>query len=163
MNYLIEQGQEVSPGELGYVVVTRLDGYSMPLIRYYLGDFAIKEDPAKVCGCGRNFPMLKQIVGRDTDIVKTHSGRMLIVHFFTGILKHFSCDQTIPDSSEENLDGFILEYIPELDLFEMQILNDIQEIIESKINEEIKIEFLKVDEIKPTASGKPQIIKSFLK
>lgn len=162
LELLNEQGQEVAPGELGYVVVTRLDGFSMPLIRYYLGDLAIKEDPTKICGCGRNFPMLKQIVGRDTDIVKTRSGRMLIVHFFTGILEHFPAIKQFR-IVQEHLDGFVLEYIPEPDLFEMKILNDVQEIIESKINEEIKIEFLKVDEIKPTASGKPQIIKSLLK
>jgi phenylacetate-CoA ligase len=106
--------------------------------------------------------MLRKIVGRDTDIVKTRSGRMLIVHFFTGILEHFPAIKQFR-IVQKNIDGFILEYIPEPDLFEMKILEDVQEIIESKINEKVKIEFLKVDEIKPTASGKPQIIKSLLK
>ena len=43
LELLDKDGNEVAPGELGYVVVTRLDAFSFPLIRYYLGDLAIKE------------------------------------------------------------------------------------------------------------------------
>ena len=35
-------------------------------------------------------PMLKQIIGRDTDIIYSPKGKALIVHFFTGIFEHYS-------------------------------------------------------------------------
>jgi len=57
---LDKNGNEVKAGEIGYVVVTRLDAFSFPLIRYYLGDLAIKADENKKCTCGRAFPMLKK-------------------------------------------------------------------------------------------------------
>lgn len=157
-----DNGIEVGVGELGRVVVTRLDGFSMPLIRYYLGDLAVKENPEMKCKCGRSLPILKRIVGRDTDIVKTKSGKVLIVHFFTGILEHFPAIRQFR-IVQQNREGFILEYIPEQALFREEILTEIKEIMESKINEPMDINFVKVDVILPTSSGKPQIIKSLLK
>ena len=41
------------------------------------------------CPCGRGFPALERIEGRETDVVLTPSGNRLIVHFFTGVLSHF--------------------------------------------------------------------------
>ena len=77
----------VPVGELGRVVVTRLDARAMPLVRYSLGDLAVwgeRPDDAEL-----GFPVLERIVGRDTDIVETPSGRHLIVHTFTGIFEFF--------------------------------------------------------------------------
>ncbi len=42
LEILDEYNNEVPDGNIGRVVVTRLDGYSMPLIRYANGDLAIK-------------------------------------------------------------------------------------------------------------------------
>lgn len=154
-------GREVSPGELGYVLVTRLDGLKMPLIRYYLGDLAIKEDPDKRCTCGRAFPMLRQIVGRDTDIVRTRSGKFLIVHFFTGIMEHFPAIRQFR-IVQEDLDSIILEFIPETKIFDSGILDTLRDLIQSKANEKFTIHFREVQHIEATKSGKPQIIKSRL-
>src|SRR5690606_5246760 len=41
LELLDSQGKHVEDGELGYVVVTRLDARAMPLIRYYTGDLAV--------------------------------------------------------------------------------------------------------------------------
>ena len=85
---LDQNWEEVPDGEMGRVVLTKLDGYAMPLIRYYTGDLAVKlprdeyPDQRKFA-----FPLLKKVVGRDTDIVYTASGKKLIVHFFTGIFE----------------------------------------------------------------------------
>ncbi len=161
LELLDKNGNEVQPGELGYVVATRLDAYAMPLIRYYLGDLAVAEEPKKRCPCGRPFPMIKQIIGRDTDIVRTASGKHLIVHFFTGIFEH------IPEIRQfrviqNTLDEIILEYIPNRDDFNPEILKKIHHTIEEKLNEPIRISFNEVDLIPATPSGKPQIIQSLI-
>lgn len=161
LELLDKEGNEVADGEPGFVVVTRLDGYTMPLIRYYLGDIAIREKKEVFCSCGRKLPMLKQVVGRDTDIVRTRSGKLLIVHFFTGIFEYFDQIKQF-QVIQENLDSISIEYIPEKN-FQLSVLQDVKSVIETKLEEKIDIQFKEVQEIKPTASGKPQIIKSLIK
>jgi len=160
LELLDKDGVEVAPGELGYVVVTRLDAYAMPLIRYYLGDLAIKMDTKEKCMCGKPFPMLEKIVGRDTDIVRTKSGKYLIVHFFTGIFEHIKEIEQFR-VIQNNLDGIIIEYIPRI-IFYNQILNNIKIQIQQYIQEPFNIDFIKVEHIPDTPSGKPQIIVSNL-
>ena len=66
LEVLNEDGDPCAPGETGRVVVTPLDNFAMPLIRYDIGDFAEVGEP---CPCGRGLPVLKRIVGRIQDMV----------------------------------------------------------------------------------------------
>ncbi len=51
-----EMGRNVAPGRLGRVLITTLENYLMPLVRYDLGDYAVAAEGA--CGCGRTLPRL---------------------------------------------------------------------------------------------------------
>jgi phenylacetate-CoA ligase len=53
-----------SPGMVGRVVVTTLQNFAMPLVRYDIGDLAEVGDP---CPCGRGLPVLRRIAGRVSD------------------------------------------------------------------------------------------------
>jgi phenylacetate-CoA ligase len=58
----------------GRIVVTDLLNYSMPLIRYEIGDvgeWAENQD----CRCGRHLPLLKDVQGRITDFLILPDGR----------------------------------------------------------------------------------------
>ena len=160
LELLDDKGEEVKPGELGHVVVTRLDAFAMPLIRYYLGDLAIKKAPEEKCKCGRPYPMLEKIVGRDTDIVKTRTGKHLIVHFFTGIFEHITEIRQFR-VIQDSLDGIIIEYIPEKSFVD-GVLNSLNAKIMEHIHEPFKVYFREVKSIPDTPSGKPQIIVSNL-
>ena len=163
LEILDDQGKEVNVGEIGNVVVTRLDAYAMPLIRYSLGDLAIKEAEEIKCKCGKPFPLLRKIIGRDTDLVQTPSGKKLIVHFFTGIMEH-KTEIIQFRVVQEDTQCFILEYIPERDDLNVdEILLQIKLEMEQKADEKLNIKFRKVPQILPTPSGKPQIIISNLK
>lgn len=156
-----KQGKPVADGEMGYVLITRLDCYSMPLIRYYLGDIAQKPANEKPCACGRHFSQLERIIGRDTDIVFTPSGKSMIVHFFTGIMEF------VPEIKQfrviqRELSSIEMEYIPDRD-FSEEVLKKVEHEIHSHLGEAFPISFTRVNEIPATASGKPQIIQSFLK
>ncbi len=156
-----DEGSPVPNGTLGKVLVTRLDNYVMPLIRYYLGDLAVIDEDQTPCMCGRNLPILKQIIGRDTDIVKTASGKFMVVHAFTGIFEH------IPEIRQfkiiqNNLESIEIEYIKDKG-FNPGVLDTIQDKIHNYLNEPYPISFVEVESIAPTSSGKPQIIQSFLK
>jgi phenylacetate-CoA ligase len=154
-------GKEVEDGEIGNVVVTHLDAYEMPLIRYSLGDLAIKlpkqEYPNKR---DLQFPLLMKIIGRDTDIVYTKSGKSLIVHFFTGIFEHYSEIKQFR-VIQNDLSFITIEYIPE-NSFNIKVLREIEDKIILELGEKIVIKFVSTDIIPNTPSGKPQIISSTL-
>jgi phenylacetate-CoA ligase len=59
---LNEQGKPCGVGEIGRVVVTPLNNFAMPLVRYDVGDTAEIGPP---CACRRGLPVLTQIIGRD--------------------------------------------------------------------------------------------------
>ena len=78
---LNNEGNYQDAGELGRIVVTNLNNYSMPLIRYEIGDMAIASD--RTCSCGRGLPLLEKVVGRTTDVISSPSGKLLHGEFFT--------------------------------------------------------------------------------
>lgn len=156
-----EFGNRIPPGEMGRVIVTRLDNFSMPLIRYDLGDLAeLAPGIEKQCGCQRWSPLLRRIVGRNTDIVKTRSGKNMIVHFFTAIFEH------IPEIKQfkviqRTLDEIEIHYIAGSG-FEKTVLERIEKMIHDHLDEKFPISWLETADISATKSGKPEIIKSFL-
>ncbi len=161
LEILDDDNNPVPDGQLGNVVATRLDGWAMPLIRYRLGDLAVKL-PADKYPENRKlqFPLLQKIIGRNTDVIKTRSGQFLVVHFFTGIFEHIP--QIVQFRAiQENFDGIAIEYIPGPD-FRSDLLLKIEKEITSKIHEPFRIEFKKVEYIPPTASGKPQMVLSLI-
>jgi phenylacetate-CoA ligase len=151
----------VPDGTLGYVLLTRLDCFSMPLIRYYVGDLAVKLPREKYPEKREMyFPLLERVIGRDTDIVITPSGKKLIVHFFTGIFEF------IPEIRQfmviqREINGIEIHYIPGSG-FNGSILEKLEKIFFDKIQEHLNINWKEVDIIPPTASGKPQLIQSFI-
>lgn len=60
----------------GEIVITHLDAYGMPLIRYRTGDVG-RRKPGR-CACGRGLPMLDVVAGRTTDFI----------HLPSGVIKH---------------------------------------------------------------------------
>lgn len=71
----------VCEGEEGRVVITNLHNYSMPLIRYEIGDRAVL-GPEK-CRCGSPLPTLKDVTGRVTDNFVTSDGSIVHGEYFT--------------------------------------------------------------------------------
>jgi phenylacetate-CoA ligase len=55
----------VKPGKPGEIYITLLTNFTMPLVRYRIGDTVIGSD--RTCKCGRGLPVLKDVVGREVD------------------------------------------------------------------------------------------------
>ena len=87
---LVANGKVVQPGELGETVITSLNQYGMPFIRYKNDDLGIYEP--NNCTCGRCMPILREVTGRvwdclvDTDgsVVHWSSIAHIIVQKFKG-------------------------------------------------------------------------------
>lgn len=65
---------ETVPKPAGKVVITDLLNYSMPLIRYEVGDVAAWAEDQN-CACGRHLPLLTEVQGRTTDFLVLSNGR----------------------------------------------------------------------------------------
>jgi phenylacetate-CoA ligase len=160
---LDDDNQPVSDGEMGHIVVTRLDAFSMPLIRYRIGDLGIKlpldQYPTKR---KYQYPLLQQVVGRESDVVVLPDSRKLIVHSFTGVFEY------IPEIKQfkviqESVDGITIEYIKGKNFSETTLESTEKELREKIRYDNFLIRFKEVDFIPASASGKPEIIESRLK
>tara|TARA_R100001440_G_scaffold47446_5_gene67367 strand:- start:38596 stop:39936 length:1341 start_codon:yes stop_codon:yes gene_type:complete len=72
VEFLDENNQPVPAGVPGKIVVTDLNNYAMPLIRYRVEDVGVFS--ARNCACGRGFPILERLEGRVADFLKLQSG-----------------------------------------------------------------------------------------
>ena len=155
VEYLNDQDKPVSLQESGNLVVTRLHPGPMPLIRYRIGDLGIQGSQER-CPCGRGFDRMQSIEGRDTDVVVTPSGNRLIVHFFTGILEHFSEIESF-QIIQEDANSLRFLFVP------MRSYNDsVQEKIIDQFYEKglmgMKIQFEKVKTIPTPVLGKRRFV-----
>jgi phenylacetate-CoA ligase len=66
-----DAGRACAPGECGRVLVTTLQNFAMPLIRYEIGDYAVAGAP---CACGRSLPVLARILGRRRNMLRLPDG-----------------------------------------------------------------------------------------
>lgn len=102
-SYIVEllvDGRPAKPGEIGEIVITDLNNFSVPLIRYRIGDLAAAVDQTQPCPCGRGLSRIGRIEGRTQAIVHCADGTWLpgsfFAHFFKEyehILRHFQVVQ----------------------------------------------------------------------
>ncbi|MFT5754613.1 MAG: phenylacetate-CoA ligase [Flavobacterium sp.] len=153
----------VKDGLLGNILVTCFTNKAQPFIRYRLGDLGailpIEKYPKER---KFNYQLIEKIVGRETDIVKTPNGKSLIVHSFTGIFEFY------PEIKQykiiqKNLNSIEIEYIIDAYFeFDASILEKIKSQIDAITDKSLDINFIKVEKIASTPSGKPQIIESLV-
>ena len=68
---LDDSDQPCKPGEIGRLVLTPLHNFSTPLIRYENGDYVELGD---ACSCGRGLPVIKQVMGRERNLLTLPDG-----------------------------------------------------------------------------------------
>ena len=148
---LDEQSREVRNQE-GRVVVTTLHNYSMPLIRYDIGDVAVAGGWG--CDCGRNSLLLKKVVGRTLGYFKKADGSLAHSHFlvqalfFRDWIKRF---QIIQDEIDHVLIKVQLNENEEANKSDVE---DITRKTKILMGENCKVDFDFVENISRTASGK---------
>jgi phenylacetate-CoA ligase len=84
LEVLDADNRPVKEGGVGKVIVTNLHNYSMPLIRYEIGDMAIAGP--QTCRCGSSLPSLKKVTGRITDHFILKNGTTVPAEFFIHLL-----------------------------------------------------------------------------
>jgi phenylacetate-CoA ligase len=92
-SYIVEvlkEGRPALPGEVGEVVITDLNNYCMPFIRYRIGDLAVAIDGRASCPCGRGLPRIGNIEGRVQSIIIGGNGCYLPGTFFAHFFKEYT-------------------------------------------------------------------------
>ncbi len=149
---LREDGTPCAPGETGEVVVTGLMCKHQMLIRYRLGDVARWD--AAACPCGRQMPVLQEVVGRIEDVVIGPDGRELVR--FHGIFvnqPHVREGQII----QEALDRIRVKVVPVAG-FNAADEADITARIQQRLGAQVAVIVEAVAEIPRTKAGKFQAV-----
>ncbi|MFQ5963206.1 MAG: phenylacetate--CoA ligase family protein [Candidatus Scalinduaceae bacterium] len=73
-------------GTPGSAVITTLNAFAMPLIRYRLGDICTFLE--KTCSCGSSFPLIGPPIGRESDMIRLPSGKILSPFVFSHFLRN---------------------------------------------------------------------------
>ena len=71
----LEEDRPVGWGKCGVVVLTTLNAFAMPFIRYRLGDTCMLLNNS--CSCGTTFPLIGPPTGREDDMIQLPSGKLL--------------------------------------------------------------------------------------
>jgi len=143
--------QPVGTGEIGRIIVTNLNNFAMPFIRYEIGDMGIGAE--RICSCGRGLPLLDSVIGRQTDIITSPSGKLLHGEFFTHLfygldgIKQFRVVQ-------ETRDDLYVFIVPGQDFEKQNAFKLLEDTIHQYGDEAFRIHFEILDKISPAASGK---------
>ena len=151
-NYFVEfvrDGRPAAPGEPGDILLTALDLYSFPLLRYRVEDVGSPADG--LCACGRGLPLMRMVEGRVQDILTLPGGRYLPGEFFPHLFKDFDIVQF--QVVQESLEHLTVRMVRGPRLAEQQLAYLTQRITEyTGAGVTVDMEF--VDTIPTTASGK---------
>ena len=70
-----ESGRQMPAGVEGELVVTHLATAAFPMVRYKTGDIGVMS--VRRCDCGRTLPVLAEVRGRSTDMIRTADGNIM--------------------------------------------------------------------------------------
>jgi phenylacetate-CoA ligase len=138
----------------------------MPLIRYNLDDFTVPTDER--CGCGRSWPVIKQIIGRMSDFFTMPSGRKITPWLLQGTISKESRKNMFLIKQyqivQESRDKILVKIVEGRD-FDPEIIPRIKRGMADvcyKINERVDVEINLVDRIPRDRTGKRREFISLL-
>lgn len=147
---LINNGQPVEAGQPGEVVITELENYAMPFIRYGNGDVArLAGEP---CRCGRGLPVLQELMGRKNGFFTTPEGKLVSGIYFVRKLREWPGIEKyrVHQPSVDRIDIFFKsDEEPGEDWLETQ-----RREFRAHLGNSIQMTFTRVEEIPSTPAGK---------
>jgi phenylacetate-CoA ligase len=132
------------------LIITHLENYVMPFIRYRIGDIGILSE--ELCPCGRGLPLLKSLEGRTNDILLTPSDKSVHSLSMVYIMRDIKNIKQFKVVQEER-DRLVIKIVKESNFAEVDAVYIIRKIKEL-MGKEINIFFEFVNEIPKEPSGK---------
>lgn len=81
----LHEDMAVASGERGEIAYTGLYNYTMPLIRYSIGDIGVPSN--ELCPCGRGLPLMKLIEGRCDAFMTAPNGQIFSPIIWTVLMR----------------------------------------------------------------------------
>jgi phenylacetate-CoA ligase len=152
IEFVKEDGSLCRPGEIGRILLTDLNNYGMPFIRYEVGDLGIPSE--RICPCGRHLPLMDRVAGRTLDVIHLPGGRYLTGLFFTHLLlmgdypglEAFQFQQTAADQ--------IVGRFVRGPGWREENITRMHQIVRRNLGDDVHLSFEFVEKIPLTASGK---------
>ena len=141
------------------IIVTNLNNYVFPFIRYKTSDAVIPSD--KNCIFGNNFPMVKNIIGKNIIGFTAPNGRRLSSVDFGAFFEHYhkhtqAVNQFQVIQKDEKT--MLIKIVPSV-IYNERIKKDIENRLSADLVEgSMKIEVIPVERIKPENNGKTKVL-----
>ena len=158
---LLVDGRKAHPGEVGEIVITDLNNFSVPLIRYRIGDLAVAVEQ-KDCKCGRPHSTIGEITGRTQALIGCSNGVWLPGGFFGHFFKDYEYAVKHYQIVQEVFGEFEIRVVPNPQ-FNKLIENKIIENMKNFAGADSKITLKLVDSIPMVRTGKRSPVVSNLK
>tara|TARA_Y100001958_G_scaffold160115_1_gene166519 strand:- start:18631 stop:20022 length:1392 start_codon:yes stop_codon:yes gene_type:complete len=146
----LDENDQVVYDEPGRLVVTDLDNFTMPLIRYEVGDIGVISK--QKCICGRHNNVLKEVTGRLSNALVLANGNKIAPSYWSVLLRPY---RSIIQSCINVIDGRHIEVY-----LSLSTNNDFLDIpyLKSSINkilgEKITFSIIQVTDVPKPKSGK---------
>ena len=150
----------VKEGEEGKVIVTNLHNYSMPFIRYDIGDMAVL-GPSR-CKCGNPLPTLKKISGRVSDHFIKEDQTIIHGEYFTHLFYLKDWIKAFQVIQEDYQRVRILVVLRDEGRVNESEKNEIDDKIKLVMGQDCQVLWDFVDEIPKTPQGKYLYTKSLV-
>ncbi|MEZ4526381.1 MAG: hypothetical protein R2941_10720 [Desulfobacterales bacterium] len=154
-----EDGSPASPGEMGKILITDLNNLAMPLIRYDLGDVGILSP--EPCKCGRPYPCLKKVIGRQSDVLRLPGNRIVFPDDLAEIFYPIEEVRKFQVIQEEPAKITVLLVLHGKDASE-RLEPGIRRFLQEAVGQKTEVDLKFVDDIPILPSGKHRICISKL-
>jgi phenylacetate-CoA ligase len=145
-HYLEILDKNLQPCKRGKIYVTTLNNYSMPLIRYDIGDIGVQG----------KWNWIEKVEGREMSVFKTKEGKVIpaefFIHFVGVVYNNGSIDKF--QVIQKDYDSILIKIVvKDLEQFKSD-KQKIESAIKLEMGKECKIKWEFVKEIEPLKSGK---------
>lgn len=149
-------GSPAAPGEIGEIVITLLTNFSMPLVRYRVGDLGAWQPPTQ--SHSPAWPGLLEVFGRTSDVLiaddgtRIHSNSLLFIFDPLDFVSRF---QIVQETTKKVIVSMILaDSVPDPNRRFSGELDSIVDAFRRALGPGCEVVFDFVDEIPQSASGK---------
>ena len=159
LEVLDDRNRPTKPGECGEAVITALESFAQPFIRYRTGDI-VKMSSGK-CLEGRGLHVLQEVTGRATDFVVRTDGAIMHALSVIYVMREISGIGEFK-IVQQQLDRFEIYIVPNASWVDDD-LRTVKHGLEKRLGNEVKLEIKLTDHIAAEASGKHRYVVSNVK
>ncbi|MEN6582177.1 MAG: hypothetical protein ABFD54_06975 [Armatimonadota bacterium] len=161
-------GSPAQHGEEGEVILTLLTNYTMPLIRYRVGDTAILKEG--MCACGVSWPMLEHVTGRLTESFLLEDGGIVPAEYLNTTLYNSALNERWIKKCQciqDDYNSVCIRIVPwdnscSAEVTHSEDLVQIRDRIQLLMGKQCKVDFEFPEDIECTQSGKYRYVISHI-